>query len=195
MKNNFPKIITMLSLLVVSWACDNGFADIDVIDTPPKITLGSITSGLTEEEDFSIAVTLDDGTDDGAVSSLASLDYTITSEGATVASGSEALSGDQQTVTITVPGGGFDAGTYNLDVVVSDTNGNTATDNITFEVASAQPDFDITGTWVVEPVAASLAVGPSPGSGEFFLLLTMLEWHKGHVFMTTLILSVQTDHW
>ncbi|KPQ18967.1 MAG: putative lipoprotein, partial [Algoriphagus marincola HL-49] len=155
MKNNFPKIITMLSLLVVSWACDNGFADIDVIDTPPKITLGSITSGLTEEEDFSIAVTLDDGTDDGAVSSLASLDYTITSEGATVASGSEALSGDQQTVTITVPGG-FDAGTYNLDVVVSDTNGNTATDNITFEVASAQPDFDITGTWVVEPVAASL---------------------------------------
>jgi hypothetical protein len=169
MKNNFPKIITMLSLLVVSWACDNGFADIDVIDTPPKITLGSISSGLTEGEDFRISVTLDDGTDDGAISSLASLDYTVTSGGATVTSGSEALSGDQQTVTISVPGG-FDAGTYNFDVVVSDTNGNTATDNVTFEVASAQPDFDITGTWVVEPVAASLAVGPSPGSTEWFAI-------------------------
>ncbi|NVJ87664.1 MAG: hypothetical protein HWE15_15280 [Algoriphagus sp.] len=169
MKNNFPKIIAVLSLLALSWACDNGYSEVPVVDTPPKITLGAITSGLTEGQDFKINVSLDDGVDNGAISSLSTLDYVITSSGSTIASGTEALTGDKQTVTITIAGG-FEAGDYNLDVKATDTNGNSESDNVSFTVASLKPAFDITGTWLVEPVAGSLAVGPSPGNGEWFAI-------------------------
>gem|GEM_PF-4879678 len=57
----------MLSLV---WACDN-FSEIPVVDLPPKITLGPITSGLTEKQDFLIEVTLNDGVDEGTLSTLA----------------------------------------------------------------------------------------------------------------------------
>lgn len=169
MKNNFPKIIAVLSLLALTWACDNGFSDVPVVDTPPKITLGAITSGLTEGEDFKINVTLDDGVDNGAISSLSSLNYVITSGGNTVASGTEALTGDKQTVTITVAGG-FEPGDYNLDVTASDTNGNAESTNLSFSVGALKPAFDITGTWTMEPVGGSLKVGPNPGSSEWWAI-------------------------
>lgn len=167
MKNNFSKIIAVLSLLALTWACDNGFSEVPVVDTPPKITLGAITSGLTEGEDFKINVTLDDGVDNGAISSLSTLDYVISSGGTSVASGTEALTGDKQTVTITVAGG-FEPGDYNLDVTATDSNGNSEATNVSFKVAAQKPAFDITGTWFVEPVPGSLAVGPNPGDGSWF---------------------------
>ena len=47
--------LILLSVMAIS-SCDNGFADVDVIDTPPTITLGSITSGTTEGQDFKIKI-------------------------------------------------------------------------------------------------------------------------------------------
>ena len=48
MKKTILKISALGMLAAFAWACDNGFADVPVVDTPPKITLGPITSGLTE---------------------------------------------------------------------------------------------------------------------------------------------------
>lgn len=167
MKNNFPKIIALFSLVVLGWACDNGFSDVPVVDTPPRIALGSITSGLTEGEDFRIEVTLSDGVDQGQISTLASLSYAILQGGTTITSGSEPLSGDQQTVPIVISGG-FEPGEYSLDLVATDSNGNKDEVNLPFTVASSRPAFDITGTWRMEPVGGSMTVGPAAGSAEWW---------------------------
>ena len=83
------------------------------------------------------------------------------------ATGTEALSGNEQTVTVTVAGG-FPAGDYTFDVTVRDSNGNESVDSDNFSVGSAAPAFDITGEWRMAPVAAAFQVGPTPGSGEWF---------------------------
>ena len=49
---------------------------------------------------------------------------------------------------------------------MTDTNGNTSTDNVSFTVASGL--FDITGDWSMDPVAGAFKVGPAPGSGEWW---------------------------
>lgn len=149
------------------WACDNGYTDVPVVDTPPIITLGPITSGLTEGQDFKIDITLSDGIDEGRISTLANFTYTITKGGTTVNSGSQDLSGDNQKVTIEVKGG-FDPGDYNLDIRVTDSNGNESTENISFRVASSRPAFDISGVWTMEPIAGAMRVGPAPGSSEWW---------------------------
>ncbi|MFC3417115.1 hypothetical protein [Algoriphagus hitonicola] len=158
--------MALFALLIV-WSCDNGFADVDVIDTPPTLDLGSITSGTTEGEDFRIEIEVSDGIDGSSISALSNLNYSITRDGENVTSGSEELTGDNQTVTIEIPGG-FEAGEYNLDVTVTDTNGNESSDNVSFTVSSATPAFDISGVWSLEPVAGSLKVGPAPGSSEWY---------------------------
>lgn len=153
--------------LVLIWSCDNGFADVPIIDNPPSIQLGSITSGTSEGEDFRITVTVKDATEGSQISQLGLLEYAITNDGVTVESGSESLVGYSQTVTITVPGG-FPAGSYSFDVRVSDSNGNTNVDNQSFTVAEAEPAFDITGEWTMAPVAGAFAVGPAPGDGQWY---------------------------
>jgi len=70
MKNIFTKSFVLCAMLSLVWACDN-FSEIPVVDLPPKITLGPITSGLTEKQDFLIEVTLNDGVDEGTLSTLA----------------------------------------------------------------------------------------------------------------------------
>lgn len=160
--------MSALALLAASvWACDNGYTDVPVVDTPPIIALGPITSGLTEGQDFKMEVDLSDGIDEGRISTLANFSYTITKGGATVNSGSQDLTGDSQKVTIEVKGG-FDPGDYNLDIKVLDSNGNESIENISFRVASARPAFDISGVWTMEPIAGAMKVGPAPGSSEWW---------------------------
>lgn len=166
MKKLFTNFAAWSTALVLFWACDN-FEQVPVIDTPPSITLGAITSGLTEGQDFRIEVDLNDGIDEGRISTLAALTYTITRGSETVASATENLSGDQQKVVILIEGG-FEPGAYNLDLRATDSNGNEATENLSFTVGSSRPAFDITGTWSIEPVAGSMAVGPTPGSTEWY---------------------------
>ncbi|MFC3879282.1 hypothetical protein ACFOSV_03800 [Algoriphagus namhaensis] len=167
MKKFLQNGLLLLSGLAIVWACDNGFSEVPIIDTPPTIQLGSISSGTTEGEDFRINVSMKDAIEGSEISQLGLLEYSITSAGVTVESGSEAISGYNQTVTITVPGG-FPAGDYNFDVTVSDTNGNASVDNRSFTVAPARPAFDITGVWTMAPVAGAFAVGPAPGDGQWF---------------------------
>lgn len=166
MKKQFLYYAFSLSLLALVWSCDNGNADTTIIDGAPTIEIGEITGSVTGE-DFSVAVTLSDGVDGSTISSLATLTYTITGGGATVASGTENLTGDNQTITISVAGG-FAIGDYNLDLTVTDTNGNANSDNISFTVELPLPDFDISGDWTLEPVAGALKVGPAQGSNAWW---------------------------
>ena len=167
MKNSILKITAVGLLSAMVWACDNGFTDVPVVDTPPIIALGPITSGLLEKQDFKLEVTLSDGIDNGKITTLANFSYTIKKGSTTVKSGSQELTGDSQKVTIEVKGG-FDPGDYNLDIKVTDSNGNETTENISFRVASIRPAFDISGVWTVEPIAGAMRVGPSPGSTEWW---------------------------
>jgi hypothetical protein len=168
-KKIMKKLITNLTALsgafLMMWSCS--IEEIPVIDSPPSIRLGAITSGLVENQDFNIVVTLNDGADNGSISTLESFSYQILKGSESVASGSEVLTGDNQVITIAIAGG-FEPGQYNLDVKATDSNGNESTDNLSFTVSSTRPDFDISGTWTIEPVAGALKVGPNPGSGEWF---------------------------
>ncbi len=149
-------------MLFVTWSCDNGNADPVIIDGPPVIESITITGGGVEGETFTAAVVVNDGVEGSTISSLATLTWTIT--GPVGANGTESLSGDQATVNIAAAD--LTAGDYNLDIVVTDTNGNTSTDNVSFTVASGL--FDITGDWSMDPVAGAFKVGPAPGSGEWW---------------------------
>ncbi|WP_187175936.1 hypothetical protein [Algoriphagus sp. AK58] len=167
MRKSILQMSALALLAAMVWACDNGYTDVPVVDTPPVIALGPITSGLTEGQDFKMEVDLSDGIDEGRISTLANFSYTITKGGATVNSGSQDLTGDSQKVTIEVKGG-FDPGDYNLDIKVKDSNGNESIENISFRVASARPAFDISGVWTMEPIAGAMKVGPAPGSSEWW---------------------------
>ena len=167
MKKIISKCVALCAIVGLLWGCDNGFSDVPIVDMPPKITLGAITSGLTEKQDFVVDVTFFDGVDDGRISTLASYSYTITRGGVSVSTGSKDLSGENEKVTIRVAGG-FTPGNYNLDVKAKDTNGNEAAENVSFAVASSKPAFDITGDWTMEPIAGAMKVGPAPGSSEWW---------------------------
>lgn len=165
MKKRLLYYTLALTLLAIFGACDNGNSDPIIIDGPPTITIGTITSGGVAGEDFRIDITLSDGVNGSTISTLATLNWAITGGGATVASGTESLTGDNQVVTLSVAGG-FAAGDYNLDLTATDTNGNSSTDNYSFTVASGL--FDITGEWRMDPVAGAFKVGPTAGSGEWW---------------------------
>ncbi len=167
MKKSLLNIATLAVLSTLVWACDNGFSEVPIVDTPPVIKLGPITSGLTEGQDFKIEITLSDGIDEGRITTLANFSYTIKKGATTVKSGSQDLTGDDQKVTIEVKGG-FEAGDYNLDIKAKDSNGNESAENLSFKVATLRPAFDISGTWTMEPVAGAMKVGPAPGSGEWW---------------------------
>ncbi len=167
MKKSIQQIAMIILVTVMMVACDNGFSDVPIVDNAPSISLGTITSGTTEGEDFKINVTVKDAQEGSKISQLGLLEYVITKGGTATKSGSEALTGWSQTVSITIPKG-FSPGDYNLDVTVSDSNGNKNVANQSFKVAPAKPAFDITGVWTMAPVARALAVGPAPGDGQWF---------------------------
>lgn len=167
MKKASTKIAALCALLALIWACDNGFTDVPVNDDPPKITLGPITTGLVEKQDFKIQVTLSDGRDEGRISTLSKLTYTINKGTTEITSATQDLEGDYQVVQIEIKGG-FDPGDYNLDIKVNDSNGNESVENLSFKVASAKPAFDIAGVWTMEPVPGAMKVGPAPGSSEWW---------------------------
>uniref|UniRef100_UPI0025F9ABAB hypothetical protein n=1 Tax=Algoriphagus sp. TaxID=1872435 RepID=UPI0025F9ABAB len=167
MKKSLLNLGLLFASLAIIVACDNGYTDVPIVDNAPSITLGTITSGTTEGEDFKITVAVKDATEGSQISQLGLLEYVITKGGTIVTSGSEALTGWSQTVPITVAKG-FAPGDYNFDVTVSDSNGNKNVANQSFKVSPAKPAFDITGVWTMAPVAGALAVGPTAGSGEWY---------------------------
>ena len=164
MKKQLLYVTLSLTFLGLLWAsCDNGNADPVIIDGPPVVESITINSGTVAGEDFTATIVVNDGIQGSTISVLANLTWTIT--GPTAANGQESLSGDLATVNIAVAGG-LTAGDYNLDIVVTDSNGNTTTDNVSFTVASGL--FDITGDWSMDPVEGAFKVGPAPGSGEWW---------------------------
>ena len=169
MKKYLLKSTLAVALLALIWSCDNGNADPVIIDGPPTIELGAITSGTVEGQDFTMTVTFSDGIDGSTISSLASASYTVTNvdAGTVAAQGDIPVSGDNITATISIAGG-FTPGNYNIDIQVADSNGNASNDNVSFSVGSASPDFDISGDWRMEPVEGAFKVGPAPGSGEWW---------------------------
>lgn len=154
-----------LGLLVGVAACDNGNADFSIVDSDPTVELGAM-SGLVEGDTYSIAITFGDGAEGSTTSTLASGSWTITSGGAQVATGTLTPTGDNWSGTITASG--LVAGDHTLSVTATDSNGNTGTASTDFTVAAALPD--ITGTWTMEPVAASIAVGPTAGSADWWFV-------------------------
>lgn len=165
MKNKFLSSLLSLALVVAVASCDNGNADFDIVDVEPTITIGAF-DGLVEGGTFTLAITFNDGAEGSTTSTLASGAWNIVSGGAQVASGTLTPSGDNWDGTITA--NGLSAGDHTITVTATDTNGNTGTATADFTIASAIPD--ITGTWVIEPIAGSLSVGPNPGSGEWWAI-------------------------
>lgn len=163
MKTKILSGILSLAVLLTVSSCNNGNADFDVVDIAPSIEFGAF-DGLVEGSTFSVAVTFTDGAEGSTVSTLASANWSITLNGTQVASGNLSPTGDSWMGTIQA--NGLTAGDHIISITATDSNGNSDTANANFTVASAVPD--ITGTWVMEPIAGSLAVGPNPGSGDWW---------------------------
>lgn len=159
MKNKIYIGLITLALFVVA-ACDNKNTDVEIIDGPPIVTLGS-PSGLVRGETFTIEVTATDGIEGSTISTLNQLDWDFTNGGG---SGSQRLSGDNAIAVIAQDG--LDVGPYTLTVRATDSNGNVGESSVDFDIASDL--FDITGDWSIEPVAGAFKVGPAAGSGEWW---------------------------
>jgi len=142
MKNKFYLGLAAFALMVVA-ACDNGNTDVDVIDSAPEVSFDAPT-GTVEGETFSVVINVSDGTEDSNISTLTRLDWAVVSNG-TDASGSETISDNAATVTITVPG--LTAGDYSMNVTAFDSNDNSTTEVLDFTIAADVPD--ITGTWTL----------------------------------------------
>ncbi len=164
MKTQIKLALTALALVVMVAACEDDRADLVLIDSDPTVTIDGINSGLVEGDNFSISLSFNDGLEGSSISTLASVDWNITSGGASVVSGSEELTGDNDEVTIT--SSPLPAGNHLFNATVFDSNGNSATATTEVNVVSALPD--ITGTWVMKPVQGALKVGPASGSGEWW---------------------------
>ncbi|MFY0592175.1 hypothetical protein [Roseivirga sp.] len=167
MKNKILLGFLSLALVVGIAACDNGNADPVIIDGPPVIESLTINTGTTENTDFSATAVVNDGVTGSTISTLATATWSISSNGTVINSGTESLSGDAATINIAVSGG-FAVGIYDIDLVVSDSNGNQSTETASFTVELPLPDFDISGDWTLEPVAGALKVGPAQGSNAWW---------------------------
>lgn len=118
-------------------ACDNGNADIgEIIDNAPVISFGEY-GVFFDNRDGSIPVTIQDGSANSTVSSIASADYQIfdsATGGNEVANGSLSNTGNGNLVESSVPIAGLAAGEYSLTVSSADSNGNADSQTTVFTV-------------------------------------------------------------
>ncbi|MCA6079186.1 SusF/SusE family outer membrane protein [Fulvivirga sedimenti] len=134
MMKKFYYLFVLLIGAGLMQACDNGYADSDLIDSPPNVTLSGVPAAVEEGgAPISFTATLKDGISEQHSSTpLASYSYSMvdTTSLAEVRSGGAAVSGRDAVVDVAIDitdGGGAAAvpsGVYELLFTATDTGGN-----------------------------------------------------------------------
>ncbi len=131
-------LYTMMAVVatVAFTACDNGNADIgDIIDNAPEITFGEY-GVFFDNRDGSIPVTIQDGSADSDVSSIALAEYQIfdaPTGGNEVANGTFPAN-NPNLIEGNIPVSGLAPGEYTFTVSAADSNGNAQSLTSTFTV-------------------------------------------------------------
>lgn len=144
------KLYYLFVLLIVAGlqACDNGYADSELIDSPPKVTLTGVPSSIATGETVSFTAAMVDGITEQHLSTpLASYAVSMvdTTTLAEVRSAGGTLSGREATVNVEVDlsdagGAAVETGIYELLFTATDTGGNTTTISNLVEVITGCDD-------------------------------------------------------
>jgi len=138
MKRLFYTMVAMVVMTFVITSCDNGNSDFDIVDVAPAISIGD-PGNIVQGAAVSISVDFTDGAEGLAQSTLASASYDISDGTNSVNSGTFSVSGRTTTGTVSIEGG-LAAGSYTLTVTAVDSNGNSGSNSISFDVTS---DFSV----------------------------------------------------
>lgn len=107
-------------------ACDNGYADVTVVDSAPLVTLVDLPTSVEPGSAITFNAELQDGRSEELSSSpLASYSWTVgdTLTMAEQANGNGTVSGLSAIVPLSIPTDGWDAGVYELVFSATDTKG------------------------------------------------------------------------
>lgn len=143
MKKVFTRILLCSIVAVFIYSCDNGNADITILDSAPDIALTNVPEGVVSGTDIKAAVDATDGAfESSSLSPIASVRYTLTDTVSTEEILAEVVSGSGRSVkdTITISTSDLAISTFKLEVVAIDTEGFTASAEAVFSVAE---DFTI----------------------------------------------------
>ena len=165
------------------YSCDNGYADSELLDSPPKITLEGVPSAVGEGFPIEFTATLQDGIDEEhSLSPLQSYSFSLldpeTAE--EISSGGDQVSGRDAVVDVSVPTVGAVEGSYELLFSATDTKGNTNTEKVLVDVGPYSVGIigDAVGGWdndinmnqsPTDPTVWTLTVTASGGSAKFRL--------------------------
>ena len=130
MMKKFYYLFVLLIVAGIMQACDNGYADSELLDSAPKVTLSGVPANVGEGFPINFTATLQDGiSEEHSKSPLASYSYSLvdTTSLAEVSNGGGTVSGRDAVVDVSVPTSGANAGIYELSFTATDTGGLTTT--------------------------------------------------------------------
>ena len=137
MKKVFTRLLILGIVSFAVYSCDNGNADITLLNSAPDVTLTNAPAGVVSGTDVKVAVEVTDGAfESSSISPISSVSYTLTdtTTSAEVLTGTVTGSGRAVRDTITIATGGLDLGVYELDVIAVDTEGLSQSAQVLFEV-------------------------------------------------------------
>ncbi|MGB3465774.1 MAG: hypothetical protein WBA74_10905 [Cyclobacteriaceae bacterium] len=138
MKKVFTRLLLLGIISFTVYACDNGNADITLLDSAPDVVLTNAPAGVVQGNDVKIALDVSDGAfESSSLSPIATIAYTLTD----TLSGEETLVGSFDNAsgrafndTLTISTEGFDLSVYKLVVLAADTKGLSQSAEVIFEV-------------------------------------------------------------
>lgn len=146
MKKLFYSLSFVAAMLITVTSCDNGNADVTIIDVAPSVTFGDI-GVFFDNRTAEIPITVKDGNEGFAQSTIASVTFTVTDgDGTEVTNGSVSASGNLAETTITFAPGAIAPGDYTVTVTASDSNGNAQTVSADFSVFAGFNSIGIIGS-------------------------------------------------
>ncbi len=123
MKNIFTLLVLLSFGTFILSSCDNGNADVTLIDSAPLIELAGTPSVVESGAPLQFTANLTDGaSEDLSKSPLASYAYTMTDTATNteILSFSEAVSGREATVNVSIETGDIEKATYLVEFIATD---------------------------------------------------------------------------
>lgn len=145
MKKLVYTLAAVVAMTCAFTACDNGNADVNIIDVAPSISFGDI-GVFFDNRNASIPITVTDGIPEYAQSTIASVTFAVTDgNSAEVTSGTVTASGNSAETTVDFAAGSLAPGSYTVSVTAADSNGNSATETAEFTVFAGFNTIGIIG--------------------------------------------------
>ncbi len=167
----------------VMYSCDNGYADSDLLDSPPEITLEGVPSAVGEGFPIEFTATLQDGiSEEHSQTPLQNYAFSLVDPETSdeISSGGGQVSGRDAVVDVSVPTVGAVEGSYELIFSATDIGGNTSTETVMVDIGPYSIGIvgSAIGSWdndlnmnqsPTDPTVWTLTITASDGEAKFRL--------------------------